>query len=399
MTEVAADNQSPPRICVVVPVYNNESTVAALVRRVVRGSFVPIVVDDGSTDESGRLAASIPEAHLVTHTSNMGKGAALLSGFGKARELGFTHAIVMDADGQHDGDDLPGLVDEVHCDPSAIVVGVRELAGSLRALKSRVLRAHSNFWVWTETGRCIRDTQSGLRAYPLEQVAELALKTRRYDFETEILVKAMWAGVPVREVRVSTTYGKGSKSHFRPVVDFLRNARLNAALFVEAMFLPAGLRRQMHLARHADVSFAAKARRIIRGIVLQDSAGPALLAASVGVGVCFGILPIWGFQMIAAFFVAHRLGLSKAVVLAASNISIPAIMPFILYASLVTGRLVLRGRVDFSLELAPPYLANAWHHTWDYLVGAVVLAFAAGVLAWAAVWAVWLAGKRVRRAS
>ena len=397
MRQAAASNPAEPAICVVMPVYNNAMTVAALVGRVVEEGFTPVVVDDGSTDSTAQELTGINAPHIVTHEKNEGKGTALLSGFEKARSLGFSHVVTMDADGQHSPEDLSKLASEIRKDPSAIVIGARRLVGLGRPLKSRVLRAHSNFWAWTQTGKWVSDTQSGLRGYPLDAVLEIDLTRKRYDFETEVLIKAMWAGTAVRTVDVAASYGQGSGSHFRPVADFLRVAKLNAVLFLQAMFLPVEFRREMHRAGDAGLEGLARMRRVARAVILQDRSGPAVLAASLGVGICFGILPIWGLQMIAAAVVAHRFGLSKAVVLTASNISIPAIMPIILYASIVTGRLVLHGRLDATIDVTGLDVEAAWQYAREYAVGSVVLAVVAGVAAWVLTWVVWFSCGRLRR--
>ncbi len=388
MSESTATTDVTIRACAVVPTHNNPTTIAAVVTGLQRVIADVIVVDDGSDEEARTILESLSGVEMVTHARNMGKGAALLSGFKRAVELGFTHAVTVDADGQHSPEDVPPMLAVLRETPHAMIIGVRDLKGAGRPLKSRILRTHSNFWVWTETGRWIADTQSGLRIYPLEPVANLRLASRKYDFEIEVLVKTVWAGTPVREVPVRASYGPGSRSQFRPVGDFALVARLNFVLFLEAMFLPAMFRRRMHHVEYADAQSGGRYRRIIRAVILQDGSGPGLLAVSVGVGVCFGILPIWGFQMMAAFAVAHVLRLSKAVVLLVSNISIPAFMPVILYASLVTGRLVLARRLDFSLSVSGLDLAAARAYLAEYLCGAVVLALAAGLAAGVVTYAV-----------
>jgi glycosyltransferase involved in cell wall biosynthesis len=383
-----------PRIAVVVPTYNNALTAARVVRSLLDVTPDVIVVDDGSTDGADKQLAALDGVDVVTHETNLGKGAAIKTGFARAIERGYSHAVTFDADGQHSAEDVAAVFESVRANPSALVVGVRRLPTGRRATKSRLLRFHSNFWVWTETGRWVSDTQSGLRAYPLSGVGELALKRDKYDFEIEALVKLMWRGCRVVEVSVGASYGEGSKSHFRPLRDFLLVAKLNFVLFMEAMFLPSSLRENIHLAAYEGVPVRRRLKPIIHGILLQDSKTPGLLAASVGVGVFFGILPIWGFQMAAAFFAAHLLKLSKAVVLLASNISIPAFMPFIIYASIIAGRLALGRGSGFSIEISGISVDSAWQYALEYIVGAVVLAVVAGTVSGAVTYLVEIAAGR-----
>ena len=215
-----------PTPLVVVPTYTNRDTIGSVVGDILQVTPHVLVVDDGSDDGAQAILASLPGLRVVRHPRNLGKGAALRSGWLAAAQLGFSHAVSMDGDGQHLPGDLPVFFKEISAHPEALILGYRRLAGGKRALKSRLLRAHCNFWVAVLTGRWVGDSQSGFRAYPLEQVLPLELTTRKYDFEVEVLVKALWTGVPVREIPIQAAYGPGSVSHFRPFRDFMLVFRL-----------------------------------------------------------------------------------------------------------------------------------------------------------------------------
>lgn len=365
------------RACVVIPTYNNARTVVSVIEGARTHVADVIVVDDGSTDGTADALSRV-EVRRIAHRKNLGKGAALLSAFQWAAESGFTHAITMDADGQHAADDLPAFLEAVARHPEALVVGTRALSGGGRARKSRLLRANSNFWVWAETGHCVGDTQSGFRAYPLAPLQTLRLDTRKYDLEVEALVKLIWIGTPVVSVPVKAYYGPGSESHFRPLADFALVARLNVRLLGLRLLLPA-------LVRQAVVRHAAPGTSFRRHLLetLRDLDGPGTVpltfALSVGVGVCFGILPIWGFQLAAAMVAAHLLRLSKPLTFLAANVSFPAAIPFILYASLLTGRFVLADPTEWSSDLSALNRTTVWLYAREYLVGSVVLAAACAV--------------------
>ena len=369
----------PRSVCVVLPAYDNVATIADVVGQVLAVTRQVIVVDDGSTDGTAEALGQFPEITVVTHERNRGKGAALATGLARAAGMGFTHAITMDADGQHSAADIPKFVAAVEKQSDALVVGVRDLAGGGARLKSRLLRANSNFWVFVHTGKWVHDTQSGFRAYPLASVGGLRLKTRRYDFEVEVLVKGLWSGIPVAEVPVAVRYDTGSHSHFRPVQDFWWVTHLNGCLFAQRLVMPPSLRRVYHLKSFHEGPRLRRAVEVMRGAVLQECGSAGAFAACVGLGVCFGILPIWGFQIAAAVVVAHRMRLSKPLVVTASNISIPVMIPFILWLSLVVGRLALTGQIDPTLSRQGWTLGTVWVHAAEYVVGAVILAVGAGL--------------------
>jgi glycosyltransferase involved in cell wall biosynthesis len=375
-------NEQPnPQICVAIPTYNNAPTIGNVVKNISEHTSDIIVINDGSTDDTADVLSGFDGLEILTHDKNRGKGEALKTAFSHAAEKGFTHAVIMDADGQHLAGDLPKFFEAVRENPDALIIGVRDLAGRGKRLKSRILRANSNFWAWALTGRRLRDTQSGFRAYPLEKINALRLKTKKYDFEIESLVKAAWADVPVIEVPVGVEYPEDGVSHFRPLRDFLLVAHLNACLFFQCIFIPAPARKVMHLKSEFRGSFFKHLRWVVGRVIAHETSSPTRFSLSMGLGVFFGILPIWGFQMAAAVLAAHLLRLSKGVALAMSNVSFPAAIPFILYASLVIGRFALYGNLDFTFHFDVTALNKkiVFKYFYEYLVGSVIFAVCAGL--------------------
>lgn len=193
------------RACALIPTYDNPATVAEVVRAA-QLHLPVIVVDDGSGPEAAEILAGLPGIELVRHTTNRGKGAALRTGFETARALGYTHAISLDADGQHFPDDLPILVQAALTDPEALVLGVRDLSSSGAGWGSRIGCWLSNAWLRLAGGPRLADTQTGFRVYPLAGVAELALSGERYDLEVEVLARAAWAGLQLESKPIRVRY-------------------------------------------------------------------------------------------------------------------------------------------------------------------------------------------------
>ncbi|MFH1981187.1 MAG: glycosyltransferase family 2 protein [Pseudomonadota bacterium] len=221
----AASEPTPQRCVVVIPVYNHGAAVGAVIRESLALGFPVIAVDDGSTDDTARVLSAMDSIRVVSHAVNLGKGAALRSGF---REGAATAdwAITLDADGQHHPQDAIDLLRAIPKGERPIVVGRRTGMSPGRApWASRFGRKFSNFWVQMAGGPDVSDTQSGFRIYPLPETLDLTVRARRYQYEIEVLVAARMAGIPVieRPVRVQYTPPGGRVSHYRPLVDFLRN--------------------------------------------------------------------------------------------------------------------------------------------------------------------------------
>lgn len=225
------------RPLVVVPVRNNAGTIAAVVRGCLAHTADLLVVDDGSTDRSGELALA-EGARVIRHATNLGKGAALQTALLDAAERGYSHIVALDADGQHLPSEVPSFLNAVASRPAAIVAGCRDSVSMPRG--ARGARANSNFWTWVETGRHVGDTQCGFRAYPVQATLGLALVPSRYQWEVEVLVRAIWSGVPVVDLPCAVWYPPPSErvSSYRKVLDTARVTWLNVQLVLERIFWP-----------------------------------------------------------------------------------------------------------------------------------------------------------------
>lgn len=225
-----------PRICVIVPVYNHCLTVQAVVSGAER-LFPVIAVNDGSTDSTQGILEKEPRITLISFPENRGKAAALQAGFAKAGESGFTHALTIDADGQHPLDALPRFAQLCRERPDAFIIGVRNLKSAGAPWPRRLSNALSTFWFKFETGVTLADTQCGYRVYPLVSVRQLCVTAERYAYELEVMVKAAWAGITLLPCPVDADYEAATSklSHFDPWRDFIRISRLHFRLSMQAI--------------------------------------------------------------------------------------------------------------------------------------------------------------------
>jgi glycosyltransferase involved in cell wall biosynthesis len=225
------------KICVVVPTYNNATTLKDVIVSLLAYTDNVIVVNDGSTDETDQILTSIPEIRYVSYEKNQGKGFALRTGFKKAVAIGYEYAITIDSDGQHYADDLVNFASAVDKHPKAIIIGSRNLNQENVPGKSNFGNKFSSFWFWVNTGVRRSDTQSGYRLYPVKALDHIDFLTKKYEFEIEVIVRASWNGIDIVEIPIDVFYPEKEKriSHFRPFKDFGRISVLNTVLVTIAL--------------------------------------------------------------------------------------------------------------------------------------------------------------------
>ena len=226
------------KVAIVIPVYNHGTRISDVVLKASALDYPVFVVDDGSTDSTAAMLSSMKNITVLTHQQNLGKGAALRTGF-EAAQQSCDWAITFDADGQHKPEDVENLLEVVTDTNRPIVIGKRQgMDGDHVPWTSKFGRKFSNFWVWVSGGPFISDSQSGFRLYPLPEALDLAVQARRFQFEVEILVKAHQQSIPILEVPVQVVYQKGAEriSHFHPWKDFLRNSATFSRLIFQRIF-------------------------------------------------------------------------------------------------------------------------------------------------------------------
>jgi glycosyltransferase involved in cell wall biosynthesis len=364
------------KACVIIPTYNNAATLAGVIEDVAQYSDHIIVVNDGSTDNTVDIVNNYPAVQFVSYPKNTGKGWALRKAFKYAAEKGYKYAISIDSDGQHFAKDIPSFINKLEEEPNAIIIGARNMDQASVPGGSSFGNKFSNFWFKAETGISCPDTQSGFRLYPLGSLENMRFITRKYEFEIEVLVRAAWKGVNVVAVPVTVYYAPKAErvSHFRPYKDFFRISILNTILvLISFLYIkPRDFIRTLFSRK--------KLKKLLDDHLFNPHHSAQLKAMSVAFGIFMGIIPIWGFQLMAAIFLAILFKLNKPLVIVAANISIPPMIPPIIFMSYKVGAVWMGPNamdINFSRSISLDSIKN---NLLQYIFGSITLAVVAAVV-------------------
>ncbi|NHF60555.1 DUF2062 domain-containing protein [Flavobacteriaceae bacterium TP-CH-4] len=361
--------------CVLVPTYNNAGTLQKVLDNILRLTSEIIVVNDGATDGTANILKNYKQIHQIRLPENKGKGNALKVGFKKALDLGYEYAITIDSDGQHFPEDIPVFLKTLEKSESKniLLIGARNMDQSDVPGKSSFGNKFSNFWFWFETGKRLKDTQCGFRLYPLKEIEKLSLRTPKFEFEIEVIVKASWNGTLVENVPVKISYDEDERvSHFRTVPDFARISVLNTWFVIVALFY---IKPRNFFRKIRKKGF----KKFLIEDVLHHNDSPKKKALSIALGVFIGVSPFWGFQTLLVLFLAVFLKLNKAIAFAFSNVSIPPFIPFIVYGSVQLGMLLTGEQLSFSMD-NPKLDFEVLKHLKTYVIGSFALAAIAAAL-------------------
>jgi glycosyltransferase involved in cell wall biosynthesis len=225
--------------CIVVPVYNHEHAIGAVLAGLLRHGVPCMLVDDGSSAACAAVLDALARQHadkvvLVRLPHNQGKGAAVLAGFRRAAQLGYTHVLQIDADGQHDTADVPKFLAQAAAHPDAIICGHPVYDESVP--RARLYgRYATHIWVWINTlSLDIKDSMCGFRVYPVAPVNALAARRSigaRMNFDTDILVRLFWTGLQVINLPTRVSYPSDGVSHFRVWRDNVLISWMHTQLF------------------------------------------------------------------------------------------------------------------------------------------------------------------------
>ncbi len=389
------NNSKPADIWCVVPVYNNAATVRDVAGKCLDHVDNVLVVDDGSTDAYVSDLLKDTGIKAITHSQNMGKGRAILTALKYVRDHGGTHIITLDGDGQHSPDDIEKFISAIKKNDDAVIIGCRNFDADNVPGSSRFGRSFSNMWVRIETGLALNDTQSGFRSYPVKHLSKLSLHGHRYDFEIEVLSRAAWAGLEIKEVDVDVLYQENRVSSFHPFRSNFQISMMHTRL-VGRRLLPWPHRQLVRRRQSArGFSFLKDPAGFIN-MLLKENATPAGLAASAAVGTILATLPIIGFHTIAIIYVTARLHLNKIM---AVTIQILYSPPFVPFLCTEVGHYMRYGKWwrDFTWD---SIVASLHHRLFEWLLGSLVLAPIYAIIAAAAVYSIATAilkrGRRVK---
>jgi glycosyltransferase involved in cell wall biosynthesis len=225
------------RVTAVVPVYNHEGAVKKVVAALKAHGLPIVLIDDGSSDSCRSALEALArdsDARLVRLPVNGGKGAAVIAGLRESHTMKFTHALQVDADGQHDLTDVPRFLDAAAREPDAVICGRPIFDASIPRVRlvSRYI-THVLVWLQTLSLTKVRDSMCGFRLYPISRVLEVVDEDgvgRRMDFDVELLVKLVWRGRSLRWLDTRVSYPADGISHFRMLLDNLLLAKMHVRL-------------------------------------------------------------------------------------------------------------------------------------------------------------------------
>ena len=215
-------------VCIVIPVYNNPTSIQSVLENALSLGFFVILVDDGSTTEVASIVQESPSLTVIRHERNLGKGQAILTAAREAEKQNFNFIITIDGDGQHYPEEMMSLLPLL--DTNTIVIGNRKFKEDVPR-SSKFGRVFSNFWIFVETGKWLHDTQSGFRGYPIT-ILDLDLQHSHYDFEIEVIVKHLWKKREIKEVEIEVYYPPHQErvSHFDKIKDNIRLSKIHTKL-------------------------------------------------------------------------------------------------------------------------------------------------------------------------
>ena len=363
------------KILVAIPTYNNPFTLCSVISDVLKYSDDVLVINDGSTDNQTIEIINSFAIQSISYTQNRGKGYALQQALKYANNKGFNYIITIDADGQHFANDIIKFVDKIDQSPGSLIIGARNLRTENMPSKNSFANRFSNFWYYVETSNKLEDTQSGYRLYPTKNLANKHYFSSRYEFEVEVIVRAAWSGINVCNIPIQVYYPPAEErvSHFKPLKDFSRISIVNTVLFILALLYYYPL-------KFIKACNPSNIIRLIRENITHTKDSNHKIASAIGLGCFFGIFPIWGYQMIIAATIAHILKLNKAITLLSSNISIPPMIPFILYGSYWVGGVVIGS--ERKLDLSEIAFEQVYKDMIQYLIGATIFSILCGLTAY-----------------
>ncbi|HEY6010548.1 MAG TPA: DUF2062 domain-containing protein [Nitrospirota bacterium] len=370
------EDEPSDQIWVAVPVYNNGTTVRTVVEGCCAVIRNVVVVDDGSTDADVANLLNGLSVTVLKHERNLGKGQAILTASRFVEGHGGRWMITIDADGQHEPRDIEQFLPLMREDDSSVIVGSRDFNTEHVPFSSRFGRSFANFWLRVETGAMIDDCQSGFRAYPVRHLNQLRFRGSRYDFEAEVLARAIWAGLSLRTVPISVTYPRPEEriSHFKPFLDNLRLTGIHS-LLVGRRLLPLPHTKLVSAAPRIDFALLRHPGKVLK-MLLQENATPEGLAMAAAVGMFLAVLPLLFAHTLVILYVSMRLNLNKLVSLNVQHLAMPPFMPAL---CIETGYYLRHGTLLTNLSFRTVFEQFS-SRLYEWFLGSLIIAPVAALL-------------------
>lgn len=375
----------------VIPTFNNKNTVKEVALGCRKYLEQVLVVDDGSTNVDVPALFSNTDIQVIKHPKNLGKGQAIRTALDFIKNQGGKFMLTIDADGQHYPEDIDKFIPLLKHNDHSIIIGCRDFQQKSIPEKSQFGRAFSNFWLRLETGVVFNDTQSGFRSYPVKYLAQIKTSGDYYDFETEILIRACWSGLKIKEVPIKVFYPEPGLrvSSFRPFLDNLRISLMHIRLLGRRL-IPLPYHKVVHLEKKViPINILIHPIKLIKTL-LKENATPLGLGISAGVGIFLGVLPLISIHMLAILYVTNRLHLNKIMALSIQNLCMP---PFVPAACIELGHFLLYRRwlTDISWQAV---FGSIPTRIWEWFLGSLILA---PIMALAAVIGVYFAAQTIQK--
>lgn len=227
------------QLCIVIPIYNHDLAFSKMLQEIIKYQYPCVLVNDGSDNDcvnrlQNIIKDSVENIVLLHHPYNQGKGKAVITGLRYAITAGYTHAIQIDADGQHNPGDIPNFVMLAEKYPNAIIAGYPRYDDSVPSARYYA-RYLTHIWVWIHTwSTTIKDSMCGFRLYPLLAMKNLIQQQNigsRMDFDTDIIVRAYWQGIKIVNHETNVIYPRDGISHFRLLKDNVLITVMHTKLF------------------------------------------------------------------------------------------------------------------------------------------------------------------------
>lgn len=389
---------------ILIPTYNNAEALPFVLGKVDQHPYPVIVINDGSTDSTQAILSTWCKGHygrrmVITHQHNEGKATALKSGFALARAKGFTHAVTIDSDGQHDAGEIPRFVETAYANPASLILGERRYDLAAYPSKNKLGRFLSNLAVQLECGLRLSDSQCGFRVYPLGLLGHLRCDAGRYAFEAEVLTRSAWAGAGAVSCQASCRYEIPEArrvTHFRPWLDTLLGLWLHARLLVRAL-MPIGHAHTWHDPNGLVPLCAGdqpRWRQLLHWLnplrawreLRRGSLRRGELATGLAAGVFIGAMPVYGLHTVMCLYSAAKLHLNPHVtVIGSALFATPPQAVILIAACIATGQFMLHGELIYPMasELSGlSWLQIAGRFMLEWAVGSMVVGSALAVLMW-----------------